>query len=125
MLAWFNDMGLGIMGALDPLIFLSALLGVSVGAVIGIIPGLGPAVVISLAIPLTFGMGPLFAIALFLGIYKGGTAAASPPSSSTRRARPQRPPPSSTATHWRNRGRRERPSPPRCTPRYSGTPSGS
>ena len=67
MLAWFNDMGLGIMGALDPLIFLSALLGVSVGAVIG------PAVVISLAIPLTFGMGPLFAIALFLGIYKGGT----------------------------------------------------
>ena len=91
MLAWFNDMGLGIMGALDPLIFLSALLGVSVGAVIGIIPGLGPAVVISLAIPLTFGMGP----------------------------------PSSTATHWRNRGRRERPSPPRCTPRYSGTPSGS
>ena len=73
MLAWFNDMGLGIMGALDPLIFLSALLGVSVGAVIGIIPGLGPAVVISLAIPLTFGMGPLFAIALFLGIYKGGT----------------------------------------------------
>ena len=73
MLAWFNDMGLGIMGALDPLIFLSALLGVSVGAVIGIIPGLGPAVVISLAIPLTFGMGPLFAIALFLGIYMGGT----------------------------------------------------
>ena len=132
MLAWFNDMGLGIMGALDPLIFLSALLGVSVGAVIGIIPGLGPAVVISLAIPLTFGMGPLFAIALFLGIYKGGTygktdaeAAASPPSSSTRRVRPQRPPPSSTATHWRNRGRRERPSPPRCMPRYSGTPSGS
>ena len=123
MLAWFNDMGLGIMGELDPLIFLSALLGVSVGAVIGIIPGLGPAVVISLAIPLTFGMGPLFAIALFLGIYKGGTYGGS--LSALLRARPQRPPPSSTATHWRNRGRRERPSPPRCMPRYSGTPSGS
>lgn len=73
MLSWFNDMGLGIMGALDPFIFLSSLLGVSLGTVIGIIPGLGPAVAISLAIPLTFNMGPLFAIALFFGLYKGGT----------------------------------------------------
>ncbi|WP_294624794.1 tripartite tricarboxylate transporter permease [uncultured Bilophila sp.] len=71
--AWFSDMGAGISAAMSVGIFSSAFIGVVIGVFIGVIPGLGPAVTIALAIPLTFSMGPLPAIALFLGIYKGGT----------------------------------------------------
>lgn len=71
--AWLNDMGAGISAAMSFGIFSSALIGVIIGVFIGIIPGLGPAVTIALAIPLTYSMGALPAIALFLGIYKGGT----------------------------------------------------
>lgn len=72
-LSWFSDMGAGLTAAMSLGVFGSALIGVIVGVFIGIIPGLGPAVTIALAIPLTFSMGALPAIALFLGIYKGGT----------------------------------------------------
>ena len=73
MVAWFADIGMGFSNCLDPMIFLTSLGGVMLGVIIGFIPGLGPAVAISVAIPITHTMGVLPAIALMLGIYKGGT----------------------------------------------------
>lgn len=73
MASWLTDLGMGFSNCLDPMIFLSSIAGVMLGILIGFIPGLGPAVAISLAIPITHTMGILPAIALMLGIYKGGT----------------------------------------------------
>ena len=73
MLNWFIDLGLGLWTLTDPAIFLAALGGVFFGAVIGFIPGLGPTVAISLAIPISYKLGPLVAIGMMLGFYKGGT----------------------------------------------------
>ena len=73
MLSWFIDIGGGIAQVFHLGVFLASLAGVTIGVIIGVIPGLGPAVAIALAIPLTYEMGPLVAISLMLGIYKGGT----------------------------------------------------
>ncbi|MDL2210283.1 tripartite tricarboxylate transporter permease [Desulfovibrio sp. OttesenSCG-928-O18] len=73
MLSWFADLGSGLLTLTDPAIFLAALGGVFFGAIIGFIPGLGPTVAISLAIPISYKLGPLVAIGMMLGFYKGGT----------------------------------------------------
>ncbi|MBW2038080.1 MAG: tripartite tricarboxylate transporter permease [Deltaproteobacteria bacterium] len=49
-----------------------ALLGVAVGIVIGSIPGLTVTMATALMVPLTFKMDPIPAIAMLLGVYKGG-----------------------------------------------------
>ena len=72
MIEWLADLGAGIVIVFQFKIFLASAIGVFFGAVIGIIPGLGPAVAISVAIPLTYSLGAIPAIALMLGIYKGG-----------------------------------------------------
>jgi putative tricarboxylic transport membrane protein len=45
------------------------LLGVLIGFVVGVLPGLGGAVTLALLIPVTFGMDPVPAFALLLGMY--------------------------------------------------------
>lgn len=47
-------------------------LGVLIGVVIGAIPGLTATMAVALALPFTFGMEPVTAILLLVGIYKGG-----------------------------------------------------
>lgn len=47
------------------------LIGVMLGTAVGVLPGLGPAVAISLLLPLTFGMEPITAFIMFGGIYYG------------------------------------------------------
>ncbi len=47
------------------------LLGVTVGMVIGVLPGLGPAPTIALMLPLTYGLDPTAAIILLAGVYYG------------------------------------------------------
>ena len=48
------------------------LIGLSMGILIGVLPGMGPLLGTVLAIPFTFYMDPVPAIALLLGIYQGG-----------------------------------------------------
>jgi putative tricarboxylic transport membrane protein len=48
--------------------------GVTLGYVLGAIPGLGKATGVAVAIPLTFYLQPVAAIAFLIGIAKGGTA---------------------------------------------------
>ena len=48
------------------------LIGLSTGILIGVLPGMGPLLGTILAIPFTFYMEPVPAIAMLLGIYQGG-----------------------------------------------------
>ena len=47
--------------------------GVALGQIVAAIPGIGPAMAIAIAIPFTFGLDPLPAIAFLVGVCKGGT----------------------------------------------------
>jgi len=48
-------------------------IGLSVGIFIGVLPGLGPLLGVVLAIPFTFNLDAITAMALLLGIYQGGS----------------------------------------------------
>lgn len=50
---------------------LYCLIGVTVGQLVGVLPGLGPTTATALLIPLTFGMSPVSAIIMLSGIYYG------------------------------------------------------
>lgn len=60
-----------------PMTFLMNFVGVLVGMVIGALPGLGSVIAISVCLPFTFGMSPLEALALLLGVYCGSTCGGS------------------------------------------------
>ncbi len=57
--------------ALTPVNLLWALLGVTVGTIIGVLPGVGPVTGIAVLLPLTFGRDPASALILLAGIYYG------------------------------------------------------
>ncbi|MGN0907768.1 MAG: tripartite tricarboxylate transporter permease [Bullifex sp.] len=65
----------GILGGLFtsvlPINLLYVLMGTFVGIIIGALPGLGPTTGIALLIPLTYGMDPTRALLLAAGIYQG------------------------------------------------------
>ncbi|CAN0573386.1 unnamed protein product, partial [Laminaria digitata] len=48
-------------------------LGLTVGIVIGAIPGLNVPLAVALALPFTFSLPPLAGLSMLIGIYKGGT----------------------------------------------------
>lgn len=63
----------GFATVLQPEYFLLAFLGAVLGTAVGVLPGLGPAVTISLLLPVTFAIGdPTGAFILFGGIFYGG-----------------------------------------------------
>lgn len=51
---------------------LCVLLGVILGQFVGAVPGIGPVMAMAIAIPFTFGLDPLPAIAFLVGVNKGG-----------------------------------------------------
>ncbi len=57
--------------ALTPVNLLFGLIGVTIGTAVGVLPGLGPALTISLLMPVTFGLNPATAFIMFGGIYYG------------------------------------------------------
>ena len=46
-------------------------IGVLLGTLIGVLPGVGPLVTISMLLPITFGMPPVSALIMLAGIYYG------------------------------------------------------
>ena len=61
--------GFGV--AFEPQNFLWCFVGVFVGNMIGVLPGLGPIATISILLPLTFTMKPVAAILMLAGVYYG------------------------------------------------------
>ena len=50
---------------------LYCLIGVSVGTLIGVLPGIGPLATIAMLLPLTFNVAPVSALIMLAGIYYG------------------------------------------------------
>jgi len=67
----FNDLMMGFAAALTFKHLAMCFLGVLMGQMVGVLPGIGPAAAIALLLPLTFGTDPTSAIILFAGIYYG------------------------------------------------------
>ncbi|HEX6529679.1 MAG TPA: tripartite tricarboxylate transporter permease [Burkholderiales bacterium] len=65
------QLGQGFVAAVTPAHLLMCLLGVVLGQVIGVLPGIGPSAAIALLLPLTYGSSPTAAIIMFAGIYYG------------------------------------------------------
>lgn len=66
-----NGLGYGFSVAFQWENLLFVLIGVSVGTIIGLIPGLGPVATIALLLPLTYTLEPASAIVMLAGIYYG------------------------------------------------------
>jgi putative tricarboxylic transport membrane protein len=62
----------GIAQALEPINVAFVLLGVTLGVIVGAIPGLSAPMAIAIGVPLTYAMNPVSAIAFLLGVHKGG-----------------------------------------------------
>ena len=62
-------MGFGV--ALSPVNLLFCFIGVLFGTIIGALPGIGPSAGVAILLPLTFGQNPITAIIMLAGIYYG------------------------------------------------------
>jgi putative tricarboxylic transport membrane protein len=66
-----NDILLGFSVVFQPSNLLGCFIGVIIGQVVGILPGLGPVGALSLLLPITFYIDPTTAIIMLAGIYYG------------------------------------------------------
>ena len=65
------DLMQGFVTAATPMNLMMCFLGVLLGQVIGVLPGIGPSAAIALLLPLTYGSSPTGAIIMFAGLYYG------------------------------------------------------
>jgi putative tricarboxylic transport membrane protein len=62
----------GLSVAAQPSNLLFALIGVTLGTAVGVLPGIGPALTVALLLPVTFKLDPAGSLIMFAGIYYGG-----------------------------------------------------
>jgi putative tricarboxylic transport membrane protein len=68
----FTSLAGGLAVALQPGNLLFALIGVTLGTAVGVLPGIGPALTVALLLPITFQLDPAGSLIMFAGIYYGG-----------------------------------------------------
>ena len=68
---FLDNLAMGFSVALQPINLLYAFLGVLLGTIIGVLPGLGPVATISILLPVTFTLSPHAAMIMLAGIYYG------------------------------------------------------
>jgi putative tricarboxylic transport membrane protein len=68
----FSLLAQGLSVAFDPMILLYALIGVTLGTAVGVLPGIGPALTVALLLPVTYSLDPAGSLIMFAGIYYGG-----------------------------------------------------
>lgn len=61
----------GFVVCMQPINLWYTFLGVLMGTIIGVLPGIGPSAGIALLIPITYGMNPTSALIMLCGIYYG------------------------------------------------------
>ena len=62
----------GLQVAIQPMNLLYALIGVTLGTAVGVLPGIGPALTVALLLPVTYKLDPAGSLIMFAGIYYGG-----------------------------------------------------
>ncbi|RYE07769.1 MAG: tripartite tricarboxylate transporter permease [Hyphomicrobiales bacterium] len=62
----------GLGTAIMPINLLYALIGVTLGTAVGVLPGIGPALTVALLLPVTYKLDPAGSLIMFAGIYYGG-----------------------------------------------------
>jgi len=67
----FNNLNLGLGVALTPVNLAYCFVGVLLGTLIGVLPGLGPLATMAMLLPITFKMAPITALIMLAGIYYG------------------------------------------------------
>lgn len=67
----FHNLAIGFSVCADPIVLLYCFIGVLSGVIIGALPGLGPSTGIAILLPLTYGMDPVAGIVMLAGIYYG------------------------------------------------------
>ena len=65
------SLGLGFSVALDPMNILYCFIGVLLGTLVGVLPGIGPTATIAMLLPITFSLSPAGALIMLAGIYYG------------------------------------------------------
>jgi TctA family transporter len=65
------SLGLGFSVALDPVNIFYCFLGVLLGTLVGLLPGIGPTATIAMLLPITFSLSPATALIMLAGIYYG------------------------------------------------------
>lgn len=68
----FELLAHGLVIALQPMNLLYALIGVTLGTAVGVLPGIGPALTVALLLPVTYKLDPAGSLIMFAGIYYGG-----------------------------------------------------
>src|SRR4249919_3632192 len=71
MMETFAFLGNGLLTALTPANLMWALIGVTLGTAVGVLPGIGPALTVALLLPATGQLDPVGAFIMFGGIYYG------------------------------------------------------
>ena len=67
----FHNLILGFTVAVSPINLLYCLIGVMLGTLIGVLPGIGPIATIAMLLPITFNLNPVAALIMLAGIYYG------------------------------------------------------
>ena len=62
----------GIVVAMQPMNLFYAFIGVTLGTIVGVLPGIGPALTVALLLPVTYQLDPAGSLIMFAGIYYGG-----------------------------------------------------
>lgn len=68
----FELLGQGLLTAFQLQNLLYALIGVTLGTAVGVLPGIGPALTVALLLPATYKLDPAGSLIMFAGIYYGG-----------------------------------------------------
>ncbi len=67
----FANLWLGLGVSLEPMTLVYCFLGVLIGTLIGVLPGLGPTATVALLLPITFYLPPVGALIMLAGIFYG------------------------------------------------------
>ncbi|MBY5398494.1 tripartite tricarboxylate transporter permease [Rhizobium johnstonii] len=68
----FEFLWQGILVAMQPMNLVYAMVGVTLGTAVGVLPGIGPALTVALLLPVTYKLDPGGSLIMFAGIYYGG-----------------------------------------------------
>ncbi len=67
----FPNLALGFSTAVSPINLFYCFIGVVIGTLVGVLPGIGPVAAIAMLLPLTFSLNAVGAIIMLAGIYYG------------------------------------------------------